>query len=176
MCDPATLTIVAMGATGVAGGASAYSQYQEGVAQSKYYTYQQDQTRQAAELALKQGEQQSNLIQDQGKMQGKQLATDQARFNSSQRAAMASMGLTGVSAEDIINDTFSRQKMDELVLRNNADIKSWEVTEAAKNQNWTLNNEANLLGYAAKNAKRAGKRQAIGTLLGTASSVARLGL
>lgn len=173
MCDPITIAVVT---TAAAGGLSAFSQYKEGVAQSKYYNYQADQARQEAVLAQKQGDAQSKLVQDSAKSQGKQLAEDQATFNASQRAQMAAMGLTGVTGEDITNDAFSKQKMDELVLRNNADVKSWEINEQAKNKAWASNIEADQLGYASKNARRAGKRQAFGTLLSTASKVATLGM
>ena len=167
MCDPITVGVL------VAGGAmQAYGKYKEGVAESKYYTYQQDQARQSAELALRQGDAQSTAIQNTAKQEGKQLALNQAEFNASQRAQMAANGLTGVTAEDITNDTFSKEKLDELVLRNNADLKSWEVNEEAKNRNWALNTEAGQYGLASKNAKSAGKRNAFSTLLNTATSVA----
>lgn len=170
MCDPITLTAATL--TAASGAYSAYGQYKQGVAESKYYTYQQDQTRAQAEQALKQGEQQSSLIQDQAKGEGKQLAINQSKFNASQRAQMAAMGVTGGTAEDIAKDSFSTQKADELALRYNADIKSWQTNEEAKNRNWALNIQADQFGYASRNAKIAGKQKAFGTLLSTAASTA----
>lgn len=175
MCDPVTLTVVAAGAMVAGGGYTAYNQYQEGAAAKKYYDYQADQTQQEAAAVLRQGEQQSNLIQDTAKVQGKELKTQQGEFNSSNRVLAAAMGMSGGSLEDATSNNLSKQQMDEALLRYNADVKSWESKETAKNKNWALGVQADQLRYAGKNAKSAGKRQAIGTLLGTAASVAMLG-
>lgn len=84
------------------------------------------------------------------------------------------MGIQGVTAEDIANDTFNKQRLDELAIRYNADVKSWETNTQAANQNWAAQTQANQYRYAAKNAKHAGKIAAFTTLLGTATSTASM--
>lgn len=175
MCDPVTLTVVAGTAIAAGGGYTAYNQYKEGVAADKYYQYQADQTNQEAAAVMRQGEQQSNLIQDTAKVQGKELKTQQGEFNASNKVIAAAMGMAGGSVEDAVSNNLSKQQMDEALLRYNADVKSWETREGAKNKNWALGVQADQLRYAGKNAKAAGKRKSISTLLGTAASVASLG-
>lgn len=175
MCDPVTLTVVAGTAIAAGGTYTAVNQYKEGVAADKYYQYQADQTNQEAAAVMRQGEQQSNLIQDTAKSQGKELKFGQGEFNASNKVLAAAMGMSGGSLEDAVSNNLNKQQMDEALLRYNADVKSWETREGAKNKNWALGVQADQLRYAGKNAKSAGKRQAIGTLLGTAASVAMLG-
>lgn len=173
MCVP--LAAAAIATTVAAGGFTAYSQYQSGAASNKYYQYMSDQSRQEGQLALKQGEAQSTAIQEQAKLQGKQLSTNQSEFNASQRAAMAAAGVTGVTAEDIVSSTFNKENLDKSLLRYNADLKSYESTSNAAYRNWASNVQADQLTYQGKAAKYAGKTQAFSTLLATAASVATIG-
>ena len=164
--------VIAAGLTIGSGIYNAFNQYQEGVAAKKYYDYQAGQAQQEGQLALQQGQKQSELIQDTAKVQGKQLATSQAEFNASQRAALGASGNIGGSAEDVINSTFTKQQLDESLLRYNANVNSWQTTESAKYKNYALGVQADQYRYAGKNAKYAGKTKAFSTLLGTAASVA----
>ena len=166
---------VAIGVTVAAGGYSAYSQYQAGSAQNKYYNYLADNSRREGEYAIKAGDAQSKAYQDQAKIQGKQLNKSQAEFNASQRAAMAASGVTGVTSEDIVSSTFSKEKLDESLLRYNADLKSWETNTSAAYKKWAANVQADQYGYQGKAAKYAGKVGATTTLLATAASVATIG-
>lgn len=166
MCAPVVAALtVASGVT------QAYGDYKSGIATQKYNQYQADVSRQQGALGLQQAEIQSRLIQDSAKGQGKQLKTNQAEFNASQRAALSAAGVNGVTAQDIVSDTFNKQQLDEQTLRYNADVKAWEVNTNAANQNWALNEEANQFEQAGKNAKKAGKTKVFSTLLSTASSV-----
>jgi hypothetical protein len=192
MCDP--ITIAAVVTTTAAGTYKAYSENQEGKAQQAYYNYLSEQSRiegqtaldignKRSEAALKQGDLQSQSVQDVASQEGKQLKEQQARFSSSQKAIMASQGVTGVTAQDIALDTFNKQRLDELNLRYNADVKSYEAKvgarygsyqalEEAKYNNFASQNLAGQYSFAGKNARKAGQRQAIGTLLGTAATLA----
>ena len=188
MCVP--LLAVAAAATVASGGYSAYTQYQSGAAQNKYYNYMAANANTEAgyalsegQQALKVGETQSRLVQDQASREGKQLKTDQARFNASQRATLAANGVYGVTAEDITTDTLSRERLDEMALRYNADVKSWEIGTDAKYKNqskqyqaWQSNVGADQLRYQGKAASYAGKTGAFSTLLSTATSVASMGV
>ena len=193
MCHPAII----IGTMVAAGGYSAYSQYQQGVASKKYYDYQADVANQEAQLALDVGKQrsdlaleasrkQSNIIQDVNKIEGKQLAAEGAQFNASQRAALAALGVSGVTAEALTVDSFNKQKLDEANLRYNADLRSYESLEGgrassyealtnADQQAWYSRTLAGQYKYAGHAAKQAGKTKALGTLLGTAASVAMIG-
>lgn len=165
MCDPVTALTVASGAF------SAYSQYQQGVAESQYYSTVAKQKEIEGKLAVERGQKQSELIQDTAKMEGKQFQRDAAQFKASQRAQLAASGIYGVTAEDIALDTLDKQRLDEMTLRYNADVKSYETTEGAKFQNYALQSEASQLRTAGKNAKRAAGRNMFSTLLGTATTV-----
>jgi hypothetical protein len=172
MCDPITATVV--GLSVASGGFTAYNQYKQGVAESKYNNYLATQSENEGKQALAIADKQSTAIQDTAKEQGKGFKRESAQFGSSQRAAMAAMGIQGVTAEDIANDTFNKQRLDELAIRYNADVKSWETNTQAANQNWAAQTQANQYRYAAKNAKHAGKIAAFTTLLGTATSTASM--
>lgn len=173
MCDPVTATVV--GLSVASGGFQAYNQYKQGVAESKYNNYLAKQSEEEGKAALAAGQKQGEVIQDTAKEEGKRFKNSTAEFNSAQRAAMAAMGVEGVTAEDISNDTYNKQRMDELAIRYNADTKAWEANTNAAYQNWQSQNQANQYRYAAKNAKRAGKIGAFTTLLGTAAAIARTG-
>lgn len=175
MCDPVTLTVVAASATAAAGGFSAYSQLQQGTALNKYYQSQAAQSRAEGENALQLAEKQSNLIQDSAKEEGKQLKTQQAELLASQRAALAANGVYGVTAEDITSNTLSKQQMDELALRYNADIRSWDVRNQGKYADYSKRQEANTLDYQGKMAKASSRKEAFSTLLSTAGTVASMG-
>lgn len=175
MCAPAVLLGVAAGAVAIGGGTSAYNQYQSGIAQNKYYQSQADQSVLEGKNALKQGELQSTLVQDQASHQGKQLVQNQAEFNASQRAVMAANGIYGGgTAEDVTSSTFTKEELDQRLLRYNADIKSWEGNTQAQYKNWALNTQAEDLRYQGKLAKDTGRKNAFSTLLSTATQVASI--
>lgn len=169
MCLPiAALAVAASSAT------QAYGQFQEGIANSKYYGYMSEQSRQEGELAVARGQRQSELIQDTASQEGRKLKVGQAGFNASQKAALAAQGVTGVTAQDIVSDTVNQEYLDEQALRYNADTKSYEVTEGAKYQKYAADVQADQYSYASKYAKKAGKMKAFTTLLGTAASTASM--
>lgn len=197
MCDPVSLTVVAMGVTAAAGGMQMYGQKQQAKATSKMYDYQaslaQQQSRLNKEYAA---EQKKNLektsfenisaVQNQAAEQSKQLARDVSRLTGTQRATMGALGIGGVTAVDISLDTFDKAKMDELAIRYNANVKSYQIGQQAKGDVWTLGEETKFksfaleseavqYGAAAKNAKRAGNIAMAGTLLQTAAQVAAIG-
>lgn len=187
MCN---LMAIAIGATVAAGGASAYTQYQAGAAENKYYKQLAAQSDLEAgnallegQYALERGRQQSKVIQDVASQESKQLKGNQAAFNAATRAQLASQGISGVTAEDIAKTNLSKQQMDELALRYNADVKSYEAMTRAgyedyqsRFKSYGLKTQAGQQRYAGKAAKYAGKVGAFNTLLGTAASVAAIGL
>lgn len=170
--------VLALGATAASGVYSAYSSIQSGNAQSKMYEYQADQLNQQKTLAQQTADLNSKLNQDTASQQGKQLMNQTKELYGSQKATLAAQGVGGgsVTAEDIMSNTFNKAKLDQIALRYNADVKSWEYQNEAKNQIWGLTNQQNYLNTAAKNAKKAGYSNATSTLLMTAASMAATGL
>lgn len=172
MCSP-----VVVGAMALSGGLKAISQYQQGRQQASNLRYQANLLDTQKMLAQRTADQNTTFAQTQAYQESKSMTAKYAGLAGTQKAALAANGIGGgsVTAADIAGDTFDKKKMDELAIRYNADVKSWEYQENAKNQIWDLTNQQNQLRVAAKNAKIAGRNAAIGTLISTAASVARAG-
>jgi len=172
MCDP--ITAVAVTTTAVAGGMQAYGQYKEGAAVNKYRKGVANIQEQQGDILLKRGEKQSELIQDSAKFTGEKQKIEAAQVESAQRAALVANGvdLSSVTAQDLVSDTLSKSRLDELAIRYNADINSWNTTEEAKFKKWSLYTEAAQSRASGANALASGKRKAFTTLLSTAASMA----
>lgn len=168
MCNPA---LVVGGLQIASGVVQARSNIAEGNAQNAYYQYMAQQNENQAALTERTAQAQSRIIQDVTKEKGKALAGEGARLRASQKAALASSGVTGITAEDITKDTLNTQLLDELSLRYNADVQSYETLEGAKNNAYGLRSQATGFRGAGEMAKKAGRRNAFATLLGTAASV-----
>ena len=183
-------------ATVAAGGMKMYGENSK-PRPSKMYEYQASLTQQQSRLNKEYAaEQKKNLektsfenisaVQNQAAEQSKQLAQDVSRLTGTQRATMGALGIGGVTAVDISLDTFDKAKMDELAIRYNANVKSYQIGHQAKGEVWTLGEETKFksfaleseavqYGAAAKNARRAGNIAMTGTLLQTAAQVAAIG-
>ena len=170
--------IIYAAVTAISGAVSAYGQYQQGRSQNSYYQYLAGSNRLAAAAALERSQKQSEVIQDSASIENKSAAIRAAEISSSQKTAMAANGidLSSVSAQDITMDTLTKAKMDEMMIRRNADVQSWSATEEGKLDNWRLLEEAKQNAYAGKQAKKAGNIGAFTTLLGTASSILSRGM
>jgi len=174
MCSPTILFATSMAMTAYSGYRQAQAQREAGNAQNNYYDALQQRSQMEGQYAMRMGRVQSNLVQEQAKREGKSLAKSRAQFNASQRAKMVAQGMdvSSVTAQDIIESNYSEQELDELTLRHNADLKSWNITETAKNKNWVAQAQADQYGFAGDNAKTAGKINARNTILSTATSMA----
>lgn len=171
----ATATAIGAATTiGVAGaGISAYGQYQSGLAQSKMYQYQQQQQTLQANYDVSIGNAQSQAIEETGNLQNKQLVQNQAQLEGSQKAAEGAQGTAGsVTAENIASSTFTKEQLDQQMLRYNTDIKAQSAQEQAAGEAWGATTTAGQDNLAATNAKVGGEYNAAGTLLGAAGSVA----
>ncbi|NCB43506.1 MAG: hypothetical protein EOM59_12945 [Clostridia bacterium] len=175
MCEPTTLLMTAMA---VSGGIQAYGQYQQGVATKKYYNSVAEAQEKQAELEYQRGERQTTLIQDSAKYKGKNQAQRAMMVSSSQRAAMAANGidLSSVTMQDIASDTMDKAKMDELAIRYDADINSWNTMEDAKYKKWALRVQAGQSRQTGSNALSSAKTQMWSTIGSTAVSIAGAGL
>lgn len=195
MCDPVTLTVIAIAVTVAAGGMKAKGQLDEGQAKANLYNYQASLAIQNARRTKEEAAAQKQLIgetadanitatQISAADESKRQMRDVAELEGAQKAGMGFAGITGGgTAEAIARDTFDKSQMDQLAIRYNANLRSWNIsTEAKRNiwvvgeeeksKVWSLEAEASQYSYAAKYAKKAAKTQAIGTLLETAGMVA----
>lgn len=168
-CDPLTITGVTLMVA--AGATKAYGQYQAGKAQDKYYRYLADQNDRQAEAEERTAEQKTSILQDQAAQRAKELKGDVSRVKGAQKAAMAAMGLSGVTEEDIMKDTANKAWLDEQNIRYNADISSWAIKKEAAERDIALRNQSTLYRFAGKQARQAAAINMASTLLGTASSI-----
>lgn len=152
----------------------AESAYGQGL--NSYYQYLAKSNEQQAELVKRTGEAQARITQDVAKSEGQRFAEGAAVQRASQKAALASSGVTGVTAEDVASTTLRNQMLDEQSLRYNYDVKSYEALEGAKNEAFSLNSQAQGYRAAGANELYASKirsRFTLGSsLLGAAFSVA----
>lgn len=175
MCEPITLT--AMAVTAGMGMLQAYGQSQEGKAQNNYYQSLAKQNEAQIDAQNKVADKQITMVQDQGLRDTRTQDEKAKAFQSSQKASMAANGVfsDAVTSSDVMTDTFDKAKLDQLAIRQNADMKSWEVDTDRRYKNWDQTNQANMNRWAGKSAKVAGNNAAKMTLLKTAVSVASMG-
>jgi len=190
--------IMAVGA--VAGGVSAYGQYQQGQEQGKMYSkmgmntdLQAAMYRQAAKQNIAFIEQSRdyniNAAQVDASMATQDVQDAAAKVEGSQIATSAAMGVGGgsVTTADLIEDSARAAKADEIAIRYNADSYStntrneagqqiWNVENDLANNTWALGVQKEQYMSASKNAKTAGNIQALGTILSTAASVGSMGM
>jgi len=171
MCVGIAIPVAMVVATVATGGVAAYGQYQEGQSKNKYYQYLADQNDAEAQAAEKTAEQQTTILQNEAAQKSKELQGDVRVVKGNQKAAMAAIGLTGVTADEILADTTNKAKLDEFNIRYNADIQSWAAKKVAAEKGQALRNQATLYRFAGKNAKQAAALNMTGTLLGTATSL-----
>jgi len=172
-CSPMLLGIGFMVASTAV---SAYGQYQAGIAQDRYYKYLAMQNEEEAKVALRTGEERTTIAQNEAAKKAQELKGIVATTEGTQKAAMAAMGIAGVSAEDILSDTVNKAKLDEANIRYNADITSWMAQKEARETAWSLRNQSTLFRYAGRAARSAAMINMTSTLLGGASSIIGGGL
>lgn len=155
MCEPATLTIIAVGAAVAAAGVSAYGQYQQG-------EFQKSVAKENAKIA----EDEAALAQQRGA-----IAAGVQRMKASQeigqaRAAAGENGieLTSGTTLDAIADARMLSELDAQTIKNNAAREAWGYKVGAVN--------AIAQGQAGQLAGRYG---AGATLIGAAAQAASMG-
>jgi hypothetical protein len=169
MCDPVTLTVVAIGATVLGGGITAYGQIQQGNAinaQSKY----------EAKIADRNAK-----ITEQGKLDAARRGEREqlnhwrrvAQAAGQQRAEFAAGGLDvnfGTPAE-VVEDTMMIGYEDSSIIASNTkkEIEGYDLEQA------NYRDAAVAARMRGKAAKQAGKIGAVGTLIGTVGKAASMG-
>jgi hypothetical protein len=167
--------LIATEVAALAGGGYAMSaQNTAAKAQKTYYENQAARRQQEAELARKAADRNIENTQLQASQEAKQLAMKTGAVVGSQKAALAASGVGGgsVTAADITTDTFDKSKLDEIAIRYNADSRSSEYENDARNAKWAADVDSVQLKAAGKNAIRAGRVEQASTLLNTATSMA----
>lgn len=160
--------------TQIAGGVySAYGAENEGIAQEGYYRYLAGQADSNARLTELAGERQARSIKDAAHLEYGRLKRSQLQLEGSQKAALGAQGISGsVTAEDIARDTMNAERLDEMAIRFNADSQADEVVRQAQINAIGLRTEAEGYRTAGGNARRAGRRNAYASIIGSATAVA----
>jgi hypothetical protein len=162
-----------MGIVALTGAMSAYGQYQEGRQQKKYYNYLADVAKTEAEYNYRIGQKQSQMVQDAAKYEDKDKKREILRFAAAQKASIVANGidLSSVTASDLVGDTISGARADELAIRFNADAKSWSIETDAQYKRWAGLTESENNKFVGAQAMASAKRKSFNTLLSTASSL-----
>lgn len=162
MCDIATATLAV---TAIAGGVSAYGQYQQGQAQEEQYEYQAAVDRNNSIIAQRQAD---DAI-ERGRIEEQEHREKVNQIKSSQRVSFASRGIDLGSADvsETLADTAMLGELDALTIRNNAQREAYGYRVQASN----FEASAGLKEVAGDNAASSGITSATTTLLGTAATV-----
>ena len=174
MCAPAIGVMFAASAgLQIAGGISqASNEAAAGKAEQAYYDQAATASKMQSDAAIKRGELQDTLIQDEASQTAKINARSAAEAAAGQKAAMAANGISGTSAESVGIDTFNKQKMDQAAIAYKANVGSWQAKTGAQYESWADLIQANQYTTAGINAKNAAKARAQATLFNTATQVA----
>lgn len=163
-----------VGGVQAAGGlSSAYMQGKAGDAQSSYYSYLADTARVNAGLA--DAEAVSERRQINADMLSNQVdLTDRinATVGAQKAAVVGGVGAASRSAQQIVKDTLNQGDLDEMALRLNADTRSRNAEMKAITARMNAESQASGYRIAGVNARSAATSGQIGSLLGTAGSVA----
>lgn len=166
------IAIAAMQALG-----SFFSSNKQAEMQGKYYSFLADQSKLKADLLKKAGEEEVTYAQDEGARLSKDLAKNIKQLDAVQKTTMISQGieLGSVTAEDIATDTLSKEKLDEMAIRYNADLKSYQARKSASLQALQAYGEAASLGLSGQMQSSATRLNAYSSLLGNASQISMQG-
>jgi len=172
MCDPVSAGI---GLTVASSGLSAFGAYKAGQAEYDYNKYLAANNRAEAGLVQKQGELNAGLASKESAENLDLVRKNASQIEGAQKAVLgANMGGGSVTAQDLVSDTYSKSKLDEMTIKYNADLKAWRALNEASLKKWALEEQAKGYEYAGKNARYAGKIGAFSSLIGGATQVANM--
>lgn len=166
MCDPVTIGTIGTIASVASGVFGAVSSINQGKAANASAQYQAQVDEQNATLAL----QKKKVIDDQQSIDNRRLGEAKRHDIGELRAAAGAAGVDPGfgSSGDLIGDTTQAYRIDQGILLKNNDT-------ARRDQDITAYNyttDAQLKRQQGKDALKAGKNNALGSLLGSASAVA----
>jgi len=170
MCAP-----IPIGASVLGTAIQAYGKYKEAQASADYNKYVAETAEQNAAQVEAEAGLQKTQVQDQAARAAQKLKANVAGVLGQQKVVTATMGIGGsVTAEDLAKDTANAGKKDELALKLNADIQSWEIENQARTQARGYRNEAEAAYMASAAAESALPFELVGTLLSGVSQVSDL--
>jgi len=152
--------------TSLAGGLlSAFGNYQSGVANEKMYNYSAAVADINSKINMQNSDYALNVGERQGVQYGMKAAQQRGKIITGQAASGLEVG--SGSAKDVQDSQSTVTRMDLDTIRSNAAKTAYDYRVAAT----SAQNQAAMDRAAAFNAKRAGNLGALGSLIGTASSV-----
>lgn len=166
MADPFSLAGASMLATAVGGGITAAGQYSKGQSDASMYGYQAGMARTNAAIAKQNSDYALNAGEIQQRQSGAKTQFDRSRALTAQSGS--NLDVNFGSAQDVRDSITSVGRQDQDTIRENAARKAYGYRIEGANQE----NQAAMYDAAGANAKKSGTINAIGTLIGTAGSVA----
>lgn len=154
-------TVVGQIGQGVSSGVA----FEQAKMQGAYYRALADQNFREANMAIETADLQTTIFQNEAAARSKELKSEEKTLEGAQIAAMAAMGIYGVTADDILKDSKNKAKLDEINLRYNADIQSWSARKEGRQEAWALRNQGELNLQARRNTLKAAKINMMATTL-----------
>jgi len=166
---------IAAVSTAVGTGLTVYSMQAQAAASQKMAQYQSSVAARQAMLAQRTADENVRATQMQASLDTAQLHRKYAVLAGSQKAASAASGIGGgsVSEGDIATDTFRTQNLDEMMIRLNADLRSWDLTRQGELESWGLGTQATQYKMAGESARAAGNINTAATILQGAGTIAK---
>lgn len=164
----------AIGMTAAQSIGQAYAMHKQGQMQQAQYDFLAQQSKLQASLAIEAGQEQAKFAQDQGAKLSKDLRKNVGLVEANQRATMIANGidLGSVTAEDIINDTVNKAKLDEMMIRYNADLAAYQAEQQAGYNAFAAYSQAAGQTLAGQMYSAAGNIGATNTLISGAAQTA----
>jgi hypothetical protein len=172
MCSAEGAVLGAMGAATVY---SAIQTKKAGKSQEAYYQYMASLSEKNREEALVQGEENAYYAQEQGIQTLREFKDQKSKFQGTQKASLAAAGIQGVTAEDIITDSETRLKMDEIAIQYNTELAVYGAKRSATIQGQMLTQQAAQYGYQGAAARIGSTMASYGTLLSGGAQTALTG-
>lgn len=176
MCSPSQAAGASAAGSTVSGLFGAYGAVQGGYAKQDYYNSLAGTQDDNASEVLRTADTNVTRVQDVAAQEGKTVHQQGKMVEGAQKVSMAAngVGAGSASAEDVARDSFNKEKLDELAIRYNADLKSNDIRNQAKFKADDLRKQAAMSRTAGKNAVTSGWESGIGSLLGSATQLAVL--
>lgn len=170
MCSPSLIT---MGLQVGGGVIAAKGAEMQGEASSNYYNYLGDMDMMQARILEAEAERKVGYVQDEAARRSALVGQTAKKTLASQVAVGAAAGIGSGSAvmEAIADESSRNATLDEMAIRYNADVASYETKVKGKYEAWGLREKARGEYYSGQNARAAGKMNFWASILGTGSNI-----
>lgn len=163
---PEVLAAVSIGSTVAGGLTKAIGGFMGGQASSQAYSYQAGVARLNASIQKQNAAYERDVGEVKAQASGMKTAQQIAQIKSVQSGS--NLSISGGSAEAVRDSQHAVGEFDQNVIRSNAARRAYGYDVEAMQQE----TQSKVYGMAGSNAKRAGTIDMVGSILGTASSVA----